>query len=222
MPWIMDKFGGRTAHISTETVHPETLEPWHEAVGLGCAVKVARLFHGDQKSLESADLPLAVVVAKARKAFPDMWHAQDDLLIISQALRDIIEAHDPGVHKVWPLRLMEKRGEHYPGPFFGFLPMVHASAISEKHSKVLVSEERVNPATPIMPEYVSPRSTRLLGRKDGYVYPSKLPSAHVWWDHGLTDNYLLISDALHGAIKDAKLKTLHFEKLSHVPETDDV
>jgi hypothetical protein len=218
----MDKFGGRTAHISTETVHPETLEPWHEAVGLERAVKFARLFHGDQKSLESADLPLAVVVAKARKAFPDMWHAQDKLLIISQALRDIIEALDPGTHKIWPVAMMTKRGDRYPGPFFGFMPMVHAAAISEKHGDVMISEEKFYPATPVVAEHVSPRTTTLGRRNAGFVYSSKLPDAHIWWDHGLTTNYLLISDALHGAFKDAKLKTLHFEKLSPVPETDDV
>jgi hypothetical protein len=218
----MDYFGGRTPHISTDAVDPETDRPWQDAVGLDKAVEVACVFHGDEKLFDRTDLPLGFILAKPRKAFPDMWAAQDSLMIISDALRDLIEAHDPGVHMIWPVTMQTKRGERYPGPFFGLVPMVHAAAISEKHGKVMVSEEKLIPATPIIREHISPRTTRLSGHDTGHVYPSKLPSAHIWWDHGLTDNYLLISDALHGAIKDAKLKTLHFEKLSLVPETDDV
>lgn len=44
------------------------------------------------------------------------------LLAVDAALKDMIETFEPGVHRFWPLKITQPRGEGHPGAFFGFVP----------------------------------------------------------------------------------------------------
>ncbi len=154
---------------------------------------------------------------KKRASFPDLWWGENGLFVISGALHAIIEDHDLGKHHMWPVKMFTKRHEPYPQEFYALVPGVHAAAISEAESDVFVQEERYSAPTKLFPKGgFSPRSSSLNSSWDAAVDVTKQPSGHLWWDHGLTDAYLLASDALHNAIKDAGLKVIPMKKLKEL------
>ncbi|MGB3688708.1 MAG: DUF1629 domain-containing protein, partial [Jannaschia helgolandensis] len=133
MTWIIKRtLDGRGGHISTSSydLRTKSASPLRQQSTKMAAV-YADIFKGERGDLDLALLPKVFVVEKKRKVFPDMWWGENGLFIISDALRRVIEAHDPGKHIIWPVEMLTKRGEPYPGPFFGFVPAVHAAAISE-------------------------------------------------------------------------------------------
>ena len=220
MTWIIKRTSdGRGGHISTTAYDPRTKSDWPLAKqSRKMAAVYEGIFQGKRGDLDPALLPKVFVVEKKRKVFPDMWWGVSGLLIISDALRRVVEAHDPGKHIIWPVEMLTKRGEPYPGPFFGFVPAVHAAAISESHSDVQIDEERFSPATPVMPASTSPRLVFLNPSYDVGIRRTDIPDANLWWDHGLSVPQLLTSDALHDAIVAAGLKVIPMKRAMEIDD----
>jgi hypothetical protein len=147
-----------------------------------------------------------------------MWWGQGGLLIISPALKNLTEAHDPGRHYIWPMTLLTKRHMEYGGAHFGFVPGVHASALDEEHSDVRVEEERFLEATRMTRAHTMPRTVRLRTYEKAAVRKADLPVADIWWDTGFSSLFphLFTSDSLHDAIKAAGLKTIRTVKAKKV------
>ncbi|SEL80771.1 hypothetical protein SAMN04488526_3579 [Jannaschia helgolandensis] len=220
MTWIIKRTSdGRGGHISTSSYDLRTKSGWPLALkSVKMAAVYAGIFKGERGDLDPALLPKVFVVEKKRKVFPDMWWGESALLIISDALRRVIEAHDPGKHIIWPVEMLTKRGQPYPGPFFAFVPAVHAAAISESHSDVRISEERFSPATPVISAHTSPRFVHLNYSYDVGVLCKDIPDANLWWDHGLSFPQLLTSDALHDAIVAAGLKVIPMKRVMEIDD----
>ncbi|MEM9796743.1 MAG: DUF1629 domain-containing protein [Pseudomonadota bacterium] len=220
MSWIIkSSVGGRGGSISTDAIIPETGEEWGRSIGLDIASDFSDVFRGGKGQLDLSTVPRTVVVERKRQQFPDIWWGENKLHIISEALHEIIEDHDPGLHIIWPVEMQTKRGEVYPGPFFAFVPGVHAAAIDEDESDANVTEETHYPATATRPGSISPKFSYLETSWDAVVKSDALPDCHIWWDHGLTRSYLLTSDALHDAIKTAGRKVIPMKKVCEIGGT---
>lgn len=180
------------------------------------ASEPAEAFKGAKVPLDMNLVPRAQIVIKKRSGFPDLWSGENGLMTISLALKDLIEAHDPGRHYIWPMTLLTKRHVEYEGAHFGFVPGVHTSALDEEHSDVRVEEERFLEATRMTRAHTMPRTVRLRTYEKAAVHKADLPDAHLWWDGGFTDPYLMVSDSLHDAIKAAGLKTIRMVKVKEV------
>ena len=219
MTWIFKiETHGRGGHISTSAVDAKTMQSWRVATGGAGLAENSEVFNGKDIPLNTNVLPSAFVVDKRRTIFPDIWWGENRLLIISDRFREIIEDHDSSLHHIWQVTMLTKKGAAYPDTFHAFVPGVHAAAISEANSDVQVSEEKHYPPTAILPVSISPRSASLNSRWDGTVDLSQIPAHHLWWDHGLTEPYLLLSDAMHDAIVAAGLKVIPMKKMKALQE----
>ena len=207
MTWIIMKaYDGRGGFIDSEA--PE----WKANVGVHERADASGIFKGDPGRLDPAQMPARFVIPRKRKSFPDLWWGSGGLFVISGALRDLIEAHDPGLHQIWPMEMVTKRDEPYPGTFFGLSVVGRAAAITEEGSHVHVQEAYDSPATATTSAYHTPRRATLYSTYDTCVDPAKLPAHHLWWDDGLSRPYLLLSDALHDAIVAAGLSVIPMKR----------
>jgi hypothetical protein len=125
-----------------------------------------------------------------------MWWGENGPLTISLALKDLIEAHDPGRHHIWPMTLLTKRGVQYEGEHFGFVPGVHASALDEDCSDVRVDDQRFVEATHMTRAHWVRRSVLLWTYEKATVRKADLPDAHLWWDDSFDKPHLFASDSL--------------------------
>jgi len=214
MTWIFraspDARGG---FVELYAVHPETLKDWSKTLPDRMPTTLSRVYQGKDAPLEVDYVPRYFVKPKRIPAFKDLFWVENKLLVVSERFRSIIEAHDPGVHHIWPIQIMSKKGVAYPDALYGFVPTVHAAAISETEGDVCVEEESTHPPAKLFPMGMwSPRRTRLDVTWGAAVDASKCPPNHIWWDHGLTENHLLLSDNLHEAIVAAGLKVIPMKK----------
>ncbi|MEO0860841.1 MAG: hypothetical protein AAFY65_09510, partial [Pseudomonadota bacterium] len=174
------------------------------------------VFQGEQRALTVNDielekLPRTLVLQKSYKQIRDLCWAENAQFIITDPLRQIIEAHDPGQHIIWEQVIRTKRKGPKPGPFFGLIVGPRASAIVEEGDDLQITPEQFNEAIGTMPAYTSPRTARLRTYR-AWIDPSNVPEQHLWWDEGLTYPYLLMSDTLHDAIVEAGLKVIPMKR----------
>ncbi|MEO0862318.1 MAG: hypothetical protein AAFY65_17055 [Pseudomonadota bacterium] len=178
------------------------------------------VFHGKQRALTVNDielekLPRTLILQKSYKQIRDLCWAEGGQIVISDALRQIIEAHDPGQHIIWEQVIRTKRKGPKPGPFFGLIIGPRASAIVEKGDDLQITPERFNEAIGTISAHTSPRIARLRTFR-AWIDPSNVPQQHLWWDHGLTRPYLLMSDTLHDAIVEAELKVIPMKRCKEI------
>lgn len=210
---------GRGGFVELNAVNPETMMDWSKTLPKDMPVTLSEVYRGKDTPLDIDYVARTFVTPKRITAFKDLFWVENKMLVISERLRDIIEAHDPGVHHIWPIEVLSKKGVAYPDALYGFVPAVHAAAILETEGDVNIREERISPPTKLFPlGGRSPHSTRLEATYDAAVDAEKLPSRHIWWDHGLTRNYLLLSDQLHDAIVAAGLKVIPMKKVRLLKE----
>ncbi|MEJ8560109.1 hypothetical protein QTO30_01855 [Yoonia sp. GPGPB17] len=215
MTWIFKATtDGRGGFVELYAVDPDNLSDWSRALPLrGVGVSLAGVYKGKDAELLLKYVPRHFVTPKRINAFKDLFWVEGKMLVISERFREIIKAHDPGIHHIWPIQVMSKKGVAYPDALYGFVPAVHAAAISETEGDVHITEPSTAPPTKLFPQGVhTRRSTRLRPSWIAAVHPDKVPSQNIWWDHGLTRNYLLLSDVLHDAIVAADLKVIPMKK----------
>lgn len=217
MTYIFKKTSdGRGGFIHAEFYDRASGGKWMHAIGLDDAAECSQVFKGKNAPLNLDLVPRTMIVEKKRASFPDMWWGEGGLLIISPALKNLIEAHDPGQHYIWPMTLLTKRHVEYEGAHFGFVPGVHASALDEENSDVRIEEERFVEATRMSRARRVPRKVRLWTYEKAGVRKADLPDAHLWWDASFDKPHLFTSDSLHDAIKAAGLKTIRAVKAKEV------
>jgi hypothetical protein len=207
---------GRGGWIHTEGFDQVSGKKWGQSLPPGVGAPTSMIFKGENKPLDMDLVPRTQIVIKKRSSFPDMWWGENGLLTISLALKDIIEAHDPGRHYIWPMTLLTKRHVEYEGAHFGFVPGVHASVLDEENSDVRKEEERFVEATRMSRARRVPRKVRLWTYEKAAVRKADLPDAHLWWDASFDKPYLFASDSLQDAIKAAGLKTIRMVKVKEV------
>ncbi len=214
MTWIFKASpDGNGGHVSMHAVDPKTMDDWYKTLASSILGDLSDAYHGNNIPFQMTHAPRHFVTPKRITAFKDLFWVEGKMLIISDQLRVIIQAHDPDVHHIWPIQVMSKKGVTYPDALYGFVPTVHAAAISETEGDVCVEEESTHPPTKLFPMGMwSPRRTGLDVTWSAAVDASKCPPNHIWWDHGLTENHLLLSDPLHEAIVAAGLKVIPMKK----------
>jgi hypothetical protein len=118
--------------MSTTSIDPASGKKWMHAIGLDMAAECEGISQGKKPPLDMDLAPRGQIVENKRSSFPDIWLGQGGLLSIRPALRDRIDAHDPGRHYIWPMTHLTERGVQYDGEFFAFVPAVHASAMAAR------------------------------------------------------------------------------------------
>jgi hypothetical protein len=130
------------------------------------------------------------------------------LLAVDDALKDIIERMEPGVHLFFPIEIRRRKGAVFPKPYYTLVIGQYFDSFSPEHSK--------------------PRSWR----KDGdYAFRHEdrkadmaglafsaavFGKAHLWRERRRREGLTLLSDDLKAAIDEAGLRTLRINKMKEV------
>ncbi|MEL6508580.1 MAG: DUF1629 domain-containing protein [Pseudomonadota bacterium] len=80
---------------------------------------VSRKFTFDDGPLADVELVKEFRTEKGIKEIAAMAKTSNRLLIVHQALKELIEALEPDVHQFWPMKISMLRGKVFPKPYFG-------------------------------------------------------------------------------------------------------
>ncbi|MEL7182434.1 MAG: hypothetical protein AAGK57_02180, partial [Pseudomonadota bacterium] len=106
MTWIVcNSPDGRGGFLHARSEKDPSLERWAQ-LELEEKSDYVAVFQGEQRALTVNDielekLPRTLVLQKSYKQIRDLCWAENAQFIITDPLRQIIEAHDPGQHIIW-------------------------------------------------------------------------------------------------------------------------
>ena len=185
-PWFVRTTPGPVIYQSSD------LPGWEEKVPDGDRRSAAcRIFRDGRDRLDPSDVPDVVRLLTRPKRRPDGFIVMNYIHVVTGAVRDTIEALDPGRHQFVPLAVVEKDGTPAGGEWF---------ALNVMHRQDTLIPERSNaPMNGLFPEGTSytPISD------DGIALDlAKLDDSHLWREQRLRHgSALFMSHALREALK---------------------
>ena len=123
---------------------------------------------------------------------------RNQLFIVHQDLKNLIEALEPGLHQFWPMKISMPRGKTYPEPYFGlrigqFLDSFRPDASDPSSIEHMKTYHRV----------VSDTKQRTRGLS---LDAAAIGSAHLWRERHLSKPNVFISDELQAKAAAAGLQ----------------
>ncbi len=131
---------------------------------------------------------------------------------VSEPLKDIIEALEPGVHFYWPIRIMGPKGVEYPVRYFGMLVRRFFTSFRPELSEPGSWNKAPNTMTPMY----TTRANSKAFYAELAISEAEVAGAHIWRERHLYQPNLLISDTLQAEIKKAGLKMWKYYKMKSV------
>lgn len=200
MAWLAPWEGGRPSPTNPDT----SFVGWSDIAIMDlCRPDYWAALQPDRPA--AADMPKVMKIEGRYSTLGAMMFVQHGLVVVQEPLRDLIEHIEPGVHGFWPLAIDRSKG----GRKFQKLPcylmrvqQARQSIVFEKSDVELHSEGGKDPATTTIP-YLA--SNAHLDKYDLTISAAERGGAHLWCDFLGSFHYML-SDELHGAIADKKLK----------------
>ena len=131
---------------------------------------------------------------------------------VSEPLKDIIEALEPGVHFYWPIRITGPKGVEYPVRYFGMQVRRFFTSFRPELSEPGSWNKAPNTMTPM---YTARSDTKAVYAGLA-ISEVEVAGAHIWRERHLYQPNLLISDTLQAEIKKAGLKMWKYYKMKSV------
>lgn len=131
---------------------------------------------------------------------------------VSEPLKDIIEALEPGAHFYWPIRMTGPKGVEYPVRYFGMQVRRFFASFRPELSEPGSWNKAPNTMTPMY--------TTRANSKAFYaglaISEAEVAGAYIWRERHLYQPNLLISDTLQAEIKKAGLKVWKHYRMKSV------
>jgi hypothetical protein len=144
------------------------------------------------------------------RSLGSMFKTTNSVLAVDEAMKDLIEGLEPGVHQFRPITILQPNSEAFPGSYFtmiigqfrdSFIPDPETEGdLWTRLSYLDANNVRKFTGTYLFSALSAERYARLslsTGATEG---------AHLWREHNLRGPDFFISDTLYSAIKTAKLK----------------
>jgi hypothetical protein len=136
-----------------------------------------------------------------------------ELLVVDQALKDVIERLDPGVHQFRPVRLTGELGDEIPRPFYTLLIGQFLESFSPEKSVPGSFKSEFSTFN----NHQRYRSTIVTERSKGLAFSrAAFGGRHLWREKYLTTPRVICSDEFRAAVKAAKLKIPSFFQMTEV------
>jgi len=160
--------------------------------------------------LEEFEKPRKYKTFKTYKNLASFIQLSNGLLGVDEALREIFEELESGVHTFWPIEITMPRGGVYPKPYFVMVINTHLTAFSREDSEQESWEES-------SPGNHYSRATRPHKKAFSGMAISRetVGTAHIWRVRWVKTPEILFSDRLMDKIKAAGLRIppKHYEML---------
>jgi hypothetical protein len=131
---------------------------------------------------------------------------------VSEPLKDIFEALEPGVHFYWPMRMTGPKGVEYPVRHYGMQVRRFFDSFRPDESDPEAWSKAPRTLTPI---YRASSDTKAIYTGLA-ISEAEVAGAHIWRERHLHRPSLLISDTLQAEIKKAGLKVWKHNKMKSV------
>lgn len=146
--------GGRPYHAEEGARILELVDAWRDG---------SRILMPDE-------LPKQLVPHKPRKAWPDAFMSRNQMLIVREPVRNIIERFDPNLHQFFPIKFETKSGKEILGPWFMLVVMADQDSIVVEKSSVFIN--------PNFPDTLCSATSTKPGEL--FVDPSRQAGVHLW------------------------------------------
>ncbi len=181
------------------------LPGWSEKYHSGeIADDVASVFHSGQRRLEPGEAPKKVLLKKQAAKLPDLFSASGGARIITDRVRQILEAFDPGVHQILPIEAFYRDGSKPDTAYFFMNVTKRLDTVIDEASNVEMSWQFSGIKTTERMELSPPSSKDLVLRKE------KTAGNNLWREKRYLHLPLLMSDEMHAEFKAQKIKAYHF------------
>ena len=160
---------------------------------------VAFKFTSAEEPLMDCEIPEEFRMEKSCKDLADMIIINSGLLAITEPLKNIIEALEPGVHQFFPLKMTMPRGKVYPEPYFGMIILRKLDSFvpeksSDFHTFTSYTGEKY---------YHFDETKKSISRLA--LSGEKIKGTHLWREKYVQTPNIFMSDELRNAIKEAGL-----------------
>lgn len=104
----------------------DTEMPHEKKVAMGMTKRIyysefSKKFADNLGRLDDVECPKEFRTIKTYKNLADLIATANRLLAVSEALKDLIEGLEPGVHQFWPLKITSRKGQVYPVNYYGMV-----------------------------------------------------------------------------------------------------
>lgn len=145
--------------------------------------------------LQDHEKPTTFKLIESQKALASFIQLNVRLLAVDEALKNIIERLEPGVHQFWPIQIMIPKDDEYPTRYFGIvIRRFLDSFLPEKSDEGSYDFQGAG----YYPKYPQKQYYNGLAMSQTVI-----GSAHLWRDNNLRSPQILISDELLAEITKA-------------------
>ncbi len=204
--WPLGSFKGWSKQVEAY-VHNEMPEERKAQVyedGSFSMWQMACKFYKDKGPVDSKESPTNFQTEKSYTELHSMIETESQLIAVDEALKQLIEQFEPGVHQFFPFIITMPKGKIFSKQYYVLLIRQFIEGFILVEGTFRESGQR--------PNYYP-----VDGNKTGYnqIHVSKaaIGEAHLWRDTRMTHPNVFISDALQAAIKDAGLTILRHHKV---------
>ncbi len=175
--------------------------------------EVGILHPGDRAVLtlpQDHEWPVAFQAERPIRSLGSLFKTINRVLAVDEAMKDLIEGLEPGIHQFRSITILQPNSEAFPGSYFtmiigqfrdSFIPEPETEGTLWNRSSYL---DPVKGRTFTGAYTFSALSAERYARLP--LSSATIADAHFWRERNLIGPDFFISDALHGAIKKAKLK----------------
>lgn len=154
--------------------------------------------------MELSEAPEKVLLKKQAASLPDIFSARSGVRIISERVRQILEAFDPGVHQILPIEAFYRDGSKPDTAYFFLNVTKHLDTVIDEASSVKMAFQIVGEKSRDQMELDPPTARNLVIRKD------RAAEHNLWREKRYPYLPLLMSDEMHAEFKAQKIKAYHF------------
>lgn len=133
-------------------------------------LKIVHTWQDGRRILLPSEMPRRLVPDNPRKNWPDAFMSVNQLCIVREPVRQIIERLDPGLHQFFPIKFETKRGRDIQGPWFILVVMADQDSIVMEKSSVFTN--------PNFPDTLNSAESSKAG--DLFVDPNRQSGVHLW------------------------------------------
>jgi len=123
---------------------------------------------------------------------------------VSERFKNVVASLEPGVHGFHPIQLRSKKGIPHDAPYF-------LLDVKQRFDSILVKDNNAEWSTMLggdlvgMPFVTKPDAARFVSRP-------AIAGRHLWLNHWIYSGGIMVSDRLHRALTDAKIRRLQLKE----------
>ncbi len=180
----------------------------------GKFVKEIGVLHPGDRTVLTALLdhewPRAFQTERKIRSLGSLFKTTNKVLAVDEAMKDVIEEVEPGIHRFRPITFLQPNSDPFPGSYFSmvigqfrdsFIPDPDTEGdLWRRLSYLDENKVRIFTGTYLFSALTAERYVRLS------LSGAATEGAHLWRERNLRGPDFFISDAMYAAIKKAKLK----------------